>query len=364
MGKERELTLRVRLDGDDGERRARLARGVAVMAKALRTRAKISDGDPQAHQKEVPLPVVAEVEEEFKRLGHAIGQELAVLVARHTGLLSKAAAPFRLGTRVFVDPATGKPLTQRQWNRLTRAIDGYIKQRIGGAAERLVARQTALGAITQRLEARGQDPEALKLADIRQPLPASAKAASAIFKEAALAARPAFNTERTAQYVTSASEKMRNDIKRVINDGLSQRKGRGQMAQELLELRGKWNRDWDRIVETESQDAFNDGYLASELDQADPGEPVYMVGKGAANACPVCRRDVVGRVVRLLPGPPEGGGEKIRDPHTDTAIWPGKSSVGHGAKESYAVITRHPWCCCRWARTYPEDIEFENTPAP
>ena len=65
-------------------------------------------------------------------------------------------------------------------------------------------------------------------------------------------------------------------------------------------------------------------------------------------------RDIVGKVVRLLRKPPAGGNEKIDDPFTNIAIWPGKRSVGHSAKENWTAITRHPHCACRWTRHYPE----------
>jgi len=211
------------------------------------------------------------------------------------------------------------------------------------------------------MEADAVDLDKVELKDIKQALPTTTKAAQKQLPPEARD-RQVFSERRVAQYVKGVSEKVRNDILHVINDGVANRTPRGKMVQQLLELDGHWNRDWRRIVETESQDLWQDGALIEELTQATPGEPIYMVGYGSPGACPVCKQQIINKVVRLFPVPPPDGGERIRDTYTDTAIWPGKSSVGHG-REVWAAISRHPHCRCRWVRISMSEAHKRIQPA-
>jgi len=349
-GAPHDITIKVR-GITDCNRTEKMQGVIEELAKALRVPTKLKT---KAAQAEVPLKIVSHTEEPFLKEMRDVFKEVLVLVSKKMGLLQKADVPFKLKGRFVIDPETGEILSQRQWQRFKTALDDYLEKRTKTLAERLVAKQTALGRITQRLAARGVDPEDIEPSDIRrQPTPESVAALQDLIKRTSLRDIPRFAAHDVGIYVTSINEKVRNDSMRTVNDAIQEKTTTKELASRLFQLDGDWNKDWERIAVTESQNAFNDGYLISEIDSADPKEDVYMIGMGAGNACPICQRDIIGKVVKVLDGPPEDGDENIRDPYATKAIWPGKTAVGVSAKESVAVSTRHPHCRCRWARWYP-----------
>jgi hypothetical protein len=344
-----ELVLRI-TDVTYENRHEKYVAAVGELSKALRVKAKLGN----AAVKERPLPIVEHYEEKYRKKYLAVINEIVVQVARKLGLVQKADVPFRLKGRFIIDPESGIVLSQRQWDRFAAAIDDYLSTRTDGLAEQMNARQTALGIILQRMEARGVDPETVRPEDIKFVIPETLKATQELIATQALKNVPAFNTAETGLYVTDINNRVQRDIMRIVNQGLREQITNKELATRLFLKRGDWNKDWDRIATTESQNAFNDGYLISQMDQAEEDEDTYMIGVGAAGACPICVRDIIGKVVKLTDGPPqEDGGDRIKDPYTDTAIWPGKTSVGVSAREEVAVITRHPWCRCRWTEWVP-----------
>lgn len=140
--------------------------------------------------------------------------------------------------------------------------------------------------------------------------------------------------QHAAQYVTRASDSLRHEIQGIVTHARRNRIGSQELKQKLLDNLGEANRDWRKIALTELTDAMANGYLASLPDGA------RVMGQGAANACPHCKRLVIGRkfTKQSMPGDPV------------TTVWVGKSNVGRRAAEYWPTIPMHPHCRCRWVQ--------------
>ena len=259
------------------------------------------------------------------------------------------------------NPKTGLPLKQSDWNKITKAVDNYLSEQTKDLAEKMAMKGASLGAVVDRLEKVKNFPkvESLSPTDVRITSRLPKKFDFITVKkhfdwkpEAEIALR--FRVDNIANYITDINNNAKTSIKRILIDGLQQQKTSAEVARGLFEEHAALNRDWVRIAQTEMQNSFADGQLATELSDTEPGIKIYMIGVGSAGACKICFRDIIGKVVRLLPRAPGGGVDMIDDPYTNTVIWPGKSSIGHGAKEQWAAIVRHPHCACRWLRFYPD----------
>jgi hypothetical protein len=95
--------------------------------------------------------------------------------------------------------------------------------------------------------------------------------------------------------------------------------GPGTLERRLLERFGQLNRDWRRIVLTESAFAVQNGALAS----VDPADGWIATWIAAPNACPYCLAQSKRRFKVVAADAPRKNG--------DTEVWVGKSNWGRSA---------------------------------
>jgi hypothetical protein len=152
-----------------------------------------------------------------------------------------------------------------------------------------------------------------------------------------------------ARFITNLKDSTRKAIKNTLIQAEIENIPRGEMHQRLLDNFGTLNRDWRRLVLTETASGSASGKLA----QAAGLEGFEAVWTGTPNACPFCYR-MYRRVFQIVsPEHPNKDGQK--------QVWPGKSNIGRspspyrkdGTKRKpeelwWPAIPAHPNCCCSW----------------
>jgi hypothetical protein len=147
-------------------------------------------------------------------------------------------------------------------------------------------------------------------------------------------------TDYVGQLVTRTNDAVKNEIKDTVIAGIRARRSNSQVAQDLFNRLGNLNRDWKRIADTELVNTANLAGLKEDAHNAEPGEKVYFKRYEMFDCCPKCAA-VNGKVVLWSEEPLIS--DKIKDEHTDTAIWEGKEG---------GVVTGclHPRCRGGWVR--------------
>lgn len=72
-----------------------------------------------------------------------------------------------------------------------------------------------------------------------------------------------------------------------LKEGIEKRKTVSQIAHDIAEKTGDWNRNFDRIIETASQNAFEQG-KAAEIQRRNEGQDPFVYKKVFENACKYC----------------------------------------------------------------------------
>jgi len=151
-----------------------------------------------------------------------------------------------------------------------------------------------------------------------------------------------------AEKITKASAAVKSDIRQILIDGVKCRKGKGQVSQAIFDRMTGANRDFQRIADTEIQNASNNSFLLDEVANAEPGEKVYFqrIERIDSNTCDFCKK--MHGVVVLWSDHPLPDKDKIDDPIAKYAIWDGKD--WDGKKEMVANGVFHPYCRGVWVR--------------
>ena len=193
-----------------------------------------------------------------------------------------------------------------------------------------------------------------------------------------------FVHNKAAVNLTNTTQDTIRAVRRAITDSMQRREGVAGAEKRLQEMiftdTGELNRDWKRVAISETNQAFQDGYIAAQAD----GE--YVIGLSMPDACPTCMDQIHNRVYKVTKNPPKDysnleGDEYIREAAKwERYIWEGKTNIGRsGAKrkrinpaggnassnlrdrehheKAMPTIPMHPSCRCRWVNFNP-DIQF------
>ncbi len=172
-------------------------------------------------------------------------------------------------------------------------------------------------------------------------------------------------------------------VRNAIVEALKQGKGSAGVYDKIKELitkdTGELNRDWMRVAVSETNSAFNNGYLA----MMKPGD--YVAGMSMPDACDFCLTEINGQVFKVRAGAPKD--YTNLDPNSEEyrkiaeiwekEVWVGKNNFGRSTsrrkrinpllgnfkdnliekehhEHSMASIPAHPFCRCRWIHINPE----------
>lgn len=266
-----------------------------------------------------------------------------------------------LKKHIYWNPETGQPVTHAQLERLINAIDKFLNRNIGPLKKEFVLNQAAISKIIANLktednidELRKKSAEDLKYKRHGYDYFDSYSKLNDVFP--ANYDRLKFRERVVGNYITDMNDKIISQVRNIVDDGYLSGKTKHQIAQELFDKFGGLNKDWDRIVDTESTNIFNSEYIQEELSDAEPGEPVYFIRRefGDAKTCSFCRQAVNKPVIAKWSDVPLAD-DKIKDPYASIAIWSGKSNAGLSQSDwTWPEAGVHPRCRGGWDRWYPE----------
>lgn len=271
---------------------------------------------------------------------------------------ARDSAPLIYKGKILYSPETGVPITKKQWKALTDSIETFLNKNLEDAAERLVLDATALGKILDRMlkfntweaisgsrlhelnyKDFGIDKYADKTAIVKYfDLPEYEKIRLGVARD------------YCAENITAIKDDTRTAIKKTFLNGIKERQSKGEVAQVLFDKFGSLNKDWQRVVETETSDIFNNSMLLADRESAPEGEPLYFQRMEILDdvTCPHCER-IDGLVARWSDVPLDD--ENITDLYAKIAIWQGKSRIGKTAKDKWVASgSQHPYCRGTWTK--------------
>lgn len=265
--------------------------------------------------------------------------------------------------RILYNPSTGEPIKQSDWNKFVGNLEKFLNRNIKDVEKKIILESKSLSKILDRM-LKYNSLEAVKnlrLNDVSYHgksfdwISESVKNMKNVFGESLTRqemARIEVLQQSAAQKVTNISDKMRGDIKQILIDGVSGKKSKGQVSQALFDKMVGNNRDFQRVADTEIQNAFNNSFVQEEVYNTEEGKKTYFrrIEVIDANTCPKCKA-INGKIAVWSDKPLND--EKSKDKNADYVIWEGKD----GKEWECPLSTLHPYCRGTWARY---DIGLDN----
>lgn len=267
---------------------------------------------------------------------------------------SKEDEIFRLNGNIYINPKTGKPLSNKEWkilkNSITRAFDYIYKDE----EDRIALKALALGKVLKRM-----DTEFATTASWDSLAP-KVKAAEKTLKGDTWENVKTFGEQHAGELIVDLTQNQYNQIHNVIQTAIKNRVSGQELQSKLFDTFGGWNRDWRRIAETEISSAQNNGLFQTMLED-NGNEVTYLKGVSAPDACQACQRLINNKVFVLLPAPPEHGGDQVTVDGTNyTAIWVNKTNYGRNRANWWAAFPMHPHCRCTAVEYIPGFEKYES----
>lgn len=160
---------------------------------------------------------------------------------------------------------------------------------------------------------------------------------------------------RGAAHMTGITDVSRKMLREELTAGAMEKLSSGQFQQRLFDKFSAMNRDWRRVVVTETAASIQNGTLAS-IDPADGWEVQWT---SAAKACPFCTA-MDGKRFKIVDA-------KSGNKNGQTQVWVGKNNIGRSASKRdkdgnlrgpdelwWPCIPAHPSCSCRWVLRRPK----------
>ncbi|WP_461246358.1 structural protein [Treponema sp. R6D11] len=255
--------------------------------------------------------------------------------------------------KVLYSPETGEPIKKAEWDRFVETLEKFLNKRLKDADKKIILDSKALGRVLDRM-LKYNTLEAVKelsLDDVEyrgktldwiSDSVKNMKTALGDELSRPEMARIQVLQMSAAEKITKASATVKSDIRQILIDGVKCRKGKGQVSQAIFDRMTGANRDFQRIADTEIQNASNNSFLLDEVAGAEPGEKVYFqrIERIDSNTCEFCKK--MHGVVVLWSDHPLPSSDKIDDPIAKYAIWDGKD--WDGRKEMVANGVFHPYC--------------------
>ena len=306
---------------------------------------------------ESPWKAVNQLSDKYERYAHEITKlTLNGVIHILGGTLKKAHedAPLIFKGRIMYNPKDGKPIKAKDWKKLEEVVAKYLNIEKRVLQEGMTSDSYFLGTLINRLESetarRNQD---LKKYNLENPN-WSAYGYTDFDRDIIR-----MSEQNAGIYLQGVNDRMRSKIQSILIEGTKSKKAGYKVFQDLWDSEVDLNRDWDRVIRTETAYSTNNGLLISQLRTSEE-EHIFMKGISAPDACPHCLRLISEKVVVLLEGFPEGGSDKITiDKKEYSVIWPGKSNYGRKSADYWTCAPLHPYCRCSWNEWFVEIEEAE-----
>ena len=275
--------------------------------------------------------------------------------------------PLMYNGKILYNMDTGKPIDKKDFDAFIKAIEAFLNQNTKDVSKHITLDSVAISKILKRLAkySTTKKMQELNLNDLK-------------FREKTFdwiredyknlnnvlgypishneMARYQVCEDTATKLITRVNEDVRLDIKNTFLDGIKNQKSKTQISQELFDKFGHHNRDWKRIVETETVNISNLASILEDVQNAEEGEKVYFKRYEAGDACPICQS--IDGIIALWVNTPLPD-DKIDDEYASIALWEGKESnsklgiVGTG--------TMHPHCRGAWIKW--DTVSFDATVA-
>jgi hypothetical protein len=258
--------------------------------------------------------------------------------------------------KVIYNPSTGQPIKIKEFNALIEAIENFLNRNTKDLAKRIILDAVTIGKLIQRMAKYHStaDMKRLKLDDLKYRgktfnwIRNDLKNLKTVLGQPLSAheiGRYQVAQDYVAHLVTRSNNKIREEIKDTVLNGILQRRTKGQVSQDLFNRLGGLNRDWRRIADTEIVNTSNLAGIRQEINDAPKGEKVYFRRYELPGCCERCEK--VNGVIALWSDVPLDD-DKIKDPHAKVAIWEGKEY--EKGRTVLVTGTLHPNCRGGWTR--------------
>ena len=270
--------------------------------------------------------------------------------------------------KILYYPETGEPIKNADWEKFTKNLEKFLNRSISNPAEKIILQSQALGKILDRM-LKYNTLEAVKKIRLNEItyhgksfdwISDSVKNMKNVLGESLARqemARIETLQQSAAMKVTNVTSKVRGDIQQILIDGVRGKKNKGQVSQDLFDKMVGDNRDYQRLADTEIQNAFNNSVIREEVQNTPEGHKTYFqrVEVIDGNTCPFCRQ-MNGKIAVWSDKPLKD--DKAHEKGVDFVLWEGKE--WNGKEHGVTTGVFHPFCRGYWA---PYDVGGGNIDA-
>lgn len=328
-------------DISDENRVDKFQKAIEGLSKAMKVPATIKDKDAQAKE----VYTYKAQTELYDRQMMIIGLIMDDLYSRICSTLdikpvkrfSKAIdanAP-KLGKEIIWNPRTGQAITQNDLDGLLKSIDKFLNRNVADKKDEIVISQATVARIISNLRRGGtsfSDARNIALDDLKTPSGTSWESITD-YKQLRKAfpgdySDLEFQSRIIGNHITQISDNTRASVANTLDHGFAAGLQKGEIAQQLFDKFGSLNKDWDRIIDTEGVNVFNQQYINEQRRDVAPGESLYFIRREFFDkkTCQFCRRAQTPVIAKWVDKPLQD--DKIDDPVASIAIWAGKSNFG------------------------------------
>lgn len=265
--------------------------------------------------------------------------------------------------RILYNPSTGEPIKQSDWNKFVGNLEKFLNRNIKDVEKKIILESKSLSKILDRMLKYNtlEAVKKLRLEGLQYHgksfdwISENVKNMQNVFGESLTRqeqARIEVMTQSAAQEITNITDKMRGNIKQILIDGVKGKRSKGQVSQALFDKMVGDNRDFQRVADTEIQNAFNNSFVQEEVYNTEEGKKTYFkrIEVIDGNTCPKCKA-INGKIAVWSDKPLND--EKSKDKNADYVIWEGKD----GFEWECPISVKHPYCRGTWQRY---DIGLDN----
>ena len=258
--------------------------------------------------------------------------------------------------KILYNPSTGEPLKQSDWNKFVGSLEKFLNRNIKDVEKKIILESKSLSKILNRMLKYNtlEAVKKLRLSELQYHgksfdwISESTKNMQSVLGESLTRqeqARIEVMTQSAAQRITNINDKMRGDIKQILIDGVKGKRSKGQVSQALFDRMVGDNRDFQRVADTEIQNAFNNSFVQEEVYNTEEGKKTYFrrIEVIDSNTCPKCKA-INGKIAVWSDKPLND--EKSKDKNADYVIWEGKE----GSEWELPLSVKHPYCRGTWER--------------
>jgi len=265
--------------------------------------------------------------------------------------------------RILYNPSTGEPIKQSDWNKFVSNLEKFLNRNIKDVEKKIILESKSLSKILDRMLKYNtlEAVKKLRLEGLQYHgksfdwISENVRNMQSVFGEGLTRqeqARIEVMTQSAAQEITNITDKMRGNIKQILIDGVKGKRSKGQVSQALFDKMVGDNRDFQRVADTEIQNAFNNSFVQEEVYNTEEGKKAYFkrIEVIDGNTCPKCKA-INGKIAVWSDKPLND--EKSKDKNADYVIWEGKD----GFEWECPISVKHPYCRGTWQRY---DIGLDN----